>query len=67
MLQQKKGDVCYDISFCFLFIEHIDCNSKYISDFQNISAQLQIYQRFLKYIDLPAKIDNNRTLYKAQH
>ncbi|PDZ48793.1 hypothetical protein CON07_24510 [Bacillus sp. AFS094611] len=32
-------------------------NSKYISNFSNISAQLKVYQRFLRYIDLPTKIN----------
>ncbi|PED36028.1 hypothetical protein CON24_22005 [Bacillus cereus] len=35
----------------------------YISDYQNISAQLQIYQRLLKYIDLPTKT-TTVTIYK---
>ncbi|PFR80708.1 hypothetical protein CN936_19300 [Bacillus cereus] len=32
------------------FFKYIDRNSNYISDFQNISAQLQLYRRFSKYI-----------------
>ncbi|PFO89115.1 hypothetical protein COJ89_17480 [Bacillus cereus] len=32
------------------FFKYIDRNSNYIGDFQNISAQLQLYQRFSKYI-----------------
>ena len=31
-------------------------NSIYISDFLNLSAQLSLYQRFFKYIDLPTKM-----------
>ena len=30
----------------------------YIGGFQNISAILNLYRRFFKYIDLPTKIDN---------
>ena len=32
--------------------------SNYISNSQDISAHLQLYQRFSKYIDLPTKADN---------
>ncbi|PER14472.1 hypothetical protein COK25_07665 [Bacillus cereus] len=47
------------------FFKYIDRNSNYIGDFQNISAQLQLYQRFSKYIDLPTKNDNKRdSLFK---
>ena len=40
------------------FFEYIDRNSNYIGDFRNISAQIRIYQRFSRYIDLPTKSDN---------
>ena len=32
-------------------------NEIYMGDYGDISAQLKIYQRFLKYIDLPTKHD----------
>ncbi|MHC2836755.1 hypothetical protein ACUXEY_005311 [Bacillus sp. F9_6S_D1_P_5] len=35
-------------------------NSIYISDFLNLSAQLSLYQRFFKYIDLPTKNDTKK-------
>ncbi len=41
-------------------------NSDYIGDFQNISAQLELYQRFFKYIDLSTKNDNNSDLYNKK-
>ncbi|OTW78973.1 hypothetical protein COD78_03000 [Bacillus cereus] len=44
-----------------LFHNYFYPPQKYISDFSNISAQLQIYQRFSKYIDLPTKTDTTYT------
>ncbi|PDY84903.1 hypothetical protein COA08_18280 [Bacillus cereus] len=35
-------------------------NSNYIGDFLNISAQLDLYQRLLRYIDLSTKSDNKK-------
>ncbi|PEW36707.1 hypothetical protein CN341_11705 [Bacillus cereus] len=35
-------------------------SSIYISDFPIISAQLNLYQRLFKYIDLPTKPDNKK-------
>ncbi|OMH27536.1 hypothetical protein BUM91_22600 [Bacillus thuringiensis] len=63
-MYSKRGDVCCDLSFYFLFIEHIDCNSKYISGFRNISAQLQIYQRFSKYIGATSNISAIFEIYR---
>ncbi|MEB9608723.1 hypothetical protein P4J23_01465 [Bacillus cereus] len=40
-------------------------NSIYIGDFPNISAQLGLYRRFFKYIDLPTKPDNLRKKKEA--
>lgn len=42
------------ISAIFQIYRH---NLNYIGDFQNISAQLELYQRFFEYIDLPTKTD----------
>ncbi|OTX25660.1 hypothetical protein BK718_23715 [Bacillus thuringiensis serovar andalousiensis] len=41
-------------------------NPDYISDFQNISAQPRLYQRFSKYIDLPTIIAKTSTLYNEK-
>ncbi|GAB6457112.1 hypothetical protein bcgnr5373_30570 [Bacillus cereus] len=35
---------------------------EYSGDFSNISAQIKVYQRFSKYIDLPTKTDNANLL-----
>ncbi|EDZ58238.1 hypothetical protein BCH308197_1859 [Bacillus cereus H3081.97] len=37
----------------------------FISDFQIISAQLKIYQRLFKYIDLPTKKRQKSNIKKA--
>ncbi|BCA34184.1 hypothetical protein BCSAG_47700 [Bacillus cereus] len=42
-------------------------NLKYIGDFANISAQLEIYRRLFEYIDFPAKNDNYRKAYFQFH
>ncbi len=39
-------------------------NSKYISDFSNISAQLEIYQRFFKYIGATRNISAIFQIYR---
>lgn len=40
-------------------------NEIFISDFSDISAQLKLYQRFLRYIDLPTKTDKKHIVKKV--
>lgn len=51
------------MKFIWAIIEIYRRNLKYISDYGDISAQLKIYQRFLKYIDLLTKHDK-RSLFQ---
>lgn len=51
------------MKFIWAIIEIYRRNLKYISDYGDISAQLKIYQRFLKYIDLSTKHDK-RSLFQ---
>ncbi|PJZ22749.1 hypothetical protein CEW46_05855 [Bacillus cereus] len=43
------------MKFIWAIMEIYRRNLKYISDYWNISAQIKIYQRFLKYLDLSTK------------
>ena len=48
------------MKFIWAIMEIYWRNLKYISDYGDISAQLKIYQRFLKYIDLSTKHNKKR-------
>lgn len=54
------------LSETFWYMKLYQRNSDYIGDFSNISAQLELYQRFFKYIDLSTKNDKNSSLFNKK-